>query len=263
MTSGARKSLGRPTSSWSIRRRTVGLVLIVALVICLLAVIAFFRLRAAGPPEPEQQDLLLLTPESVGKVEAAAKAGDIHAQSTLGVAHLRGSEHVPKNVTAAVYWFHRIADRDRAEHDQVVGRMRSLLEERRLTTNREQQRRLELEYLGLVQKKLAFELAFVGLIEVYSGGHGSSYANPALARRYMRQGAAYGFASAQRMLGMAYLFGLLDVPRNTSQGLKLLHAAAAQGDRAAEYLLADWYRWGMVVPANADAARYWFGRTAG
>jgi TPR repeat protein len=225
--------------------------------------LALSRLQAASAPELEPADLLLLTPESVGKVEAAAKAGDLQAQSTLGVAYLRGNGYVSRNVTNAVYWFHRIADRDRAEHDQIVERMQSLLEERRLVINREQQRQHNLEYLGWVQKKLGFEIAFVGLIEVYSGGQGSAYANPALARRYMHQGAAYGFASAQRRLGMAYLFGLLGVPKNTAQGLRLLHLAAAQGDQRAKYVLADWYRWGVAPSRNIDAARYWFGTGAG
>ena len=118
------------------------------------------------------------------------------------------------------------------------------------------QRQLDLEYLGWVQKKLGFEIAFVGLIEVYSGGQGPAYANPALARRYLRQGAAYGFASAQRMLGTAYLFGSLGLPKNTAQGLRLLHLAAAQGDQRAKYVLANWYRWGVAAPKNADAAGY-------
>jgi TPR repeat protein len=62
------------------------------------------------------------------------------------------------------------------------------------------------------------------------------------------------------MLGMAYLFGLLGVPKNASQGLRLLHAAAAQGDHLAEYVLRDWYESRAAVRANADAARYWFDR---
>jgi hypothetical protein len=232
----------------------VGLVLIVVLLISLLAMLAFVRLRAASAPELEPADLLLLTPESLEKVEAAAKAGDIQAQSTLGVVYLRGGDFVPRNVTRALYWFHRIADRDRAEHDQIVDQMQSLLAEQRYVLDPRKQHQLDLEYLSLVQKKLAFEIAFVGLIEVYSGGQGRSYANPALARRYMRQGAAYGCAPAQRMLGLAYLFGPLGVPKNTSQGLRLLHAAAAQGDHAAEYVLREFYDSGVVVPRNVDAA---------
>ena len=45
---------------------------------------------------------------------------------------------------------------------------------------------------------------------------------------------------------MAYLFGLLGVPKNTAQGLRLLHLAAAQGDHAAEYVLADFYELGVA-----------------
>jgi TPR repeat protein len=231
-------------------------VLIVALVIALLVILVFARLRAASAPKVELEDLRLLTPHAVQNVESAAEAGDIKAQGTLGVAYLRGSEHVPRNVTAAVYWFHQIADRDRAEHDRIADRMQSLLEERRHVSGPRRQRKLDLEYLGLVQRKLAFEIAFVGLIEVYSGRQGPAYANPVLARRYMHRGAIFGFASAQRMLGMAKVFGLLGVPKNTAQGLRLLHAAAAQGDHGAEYVLGKWYESRAAVPANADGARY-------
>jgi TPR repeat protein len=262
MTSGNRRWWEKPNFSWFTRRPTIGLVLIVAVPIALLAMLAFFRLLATDAPELEPTDLLLLTPESVEKVETAAKAGDIQAQSTLGIAYLRGSEYVPRKVRAAVYWFHRIADRDRAEHDQIVDQMRSLLEERRHASDPGKQRKLDLEYLGLVEKRLSFELAFVGLIQVYAGGQGSSYANPELARKYLHQGTDYGFASAQRMLGMAYLFGLLGVPKNRAEGMRLLHAAAAQGDHAAEYVLRHLYESRVVVPANADAARYWFGHAA-
>lgn len=172
----------------------------------LLSVVAVLLLGAAWwlarPPTLESVDLLLLTPESVGKVEAAAKAGDIQAQSSLGLAYLRGSEYVPRNVTKSLYWLHQITDRDRAEHDQIVDRMQSLLERRRHASDPRRQRQLDLQYLRLAEEKLAFELAFVALIQVYSGGQGASYANPALARKYLRHGAAYGFASVQRMLGM-------------------------------------------------------------
>jgi TPR repeat protein len=55
---------------------------------------------------------------------------------------------------------------------------------------------------------------------------------------------------------------LLGVPKNRAEGMRLLHAAAAQGDHAAEYVLRHLYESRVVVPANADAARYWFGHAA-
>ena len=86
---------------------------------------------------------------------------------------------------------------------------------------------MDLEYVDLVTRKLAFEGAFVGLIEVYLGDHGTSYANSTLALKYMRLGAAYGFPSAQRMLGIVLQLGLFSVPKNELLATMLLSEAAA------------------------------------
>jgi TPR repeat protein len=192
----------------------------------------------------------------VEKVEAAAKAGDILAQSTLGSACLQGGEQLPKDVTNALYWFQEVANRADREFLTIRPRLKSILEQRQLATNPKKQRKLELEYLDLLAKKLAFEQAYVGLIQIYFGGQGRSYANPALALKCMQQGADYGIAPAQRILGIANLHGLFGVPKNVREGLRLLHAAAAQGDHAAEDLLRDLYASGMTLPTDANAARY-------
>ena len=190
-----------------------------------------------APPALRPNDLLLLEPESVARVETAARAGDIVAQNSLGSAYLDGRGDVTRNVTKAVYWLRKVADRDRAEFDRIPGRMESLLERKPHEFDLRKRRAMDLEYLELFTRKLAFESAFLGLIEVYLGSHGDSYRNTALALKYMRRGANYGFPSAQRMLGIVTQFGLLGVPRDEIQARILLSEAAAHGDRGAQRLL--------------------------
>ena len=192
-----------------------------------------------APPALQPGDLLLLEPESIVRVEAAARAGDILAQSTLGTAYLAGGRYLPKDVTKAVYWLRKVADRDRSELDRIKSRMQFLLEQRRSEVDPQQRRELDLEVLDLIARKLAFESAFLGLIQVYLGGHGASHADVELALKYMRLGADYGFPSAQRIFGIVTQFGLLGVPKNEMQAMMLLSEAAAQGDRIAQRLLID------------------------
>jgi TPR repeat protein len=211
---------------------TVGL-LVLAAVIYLCAQRWFFA------PELQAGDLLLLTPESSGRVEAAATAGDILAQSTLGTTYLDGNAYVPKDVTKGVYWLRKVADRDRSELDRIRSRMQSLLEQRRYEVDPQKRREMDIEYLDLVSKKLALEAAFLGLIQVYVGGHGASHADTEFALKYMRLGANYCFPSSQRIFGVVTAFGLLGVPKNEIAGAILLSEAAAQGDGPAQRLLAD------------------------
>jgi TPR repeat protein len=192
-----------------------------------------------APPALQPNDLLLLEPESIARVEAAATAGDIVAQSTLGSAYLEGRGDVSRNVTKAVYWLRRVADRDRSEFNRIPSRMQSLLEKRPREFDLRKRRTIDLEYLDLVARKLAFELAFLELIDVYVGRHGPSYANAALALKYMRRGANYGFPSAQRILGIVTQYGWLGVPKDKVQATMLLSQAAAQGDRVAQRLLVN------------------------
>ena len=199
----------------------------------------FARWWFFSPPTLQPGDLLLLEPESIVRVEAAARAGDILAQSTLGNAYLDGRGYLAANVTEAVRWLRKVADRDRSEFDRIPRRMQSLLEKRPHEFDLRKRHTMDLEYLDLVARKLAFESAFLGLIEVYLGTHGNSHANTALALKYLQRGATYGFPFAQRMLGIVTQFGLLGVPRDEIQATVLLSEAAAQGDRVAQTLLAN------------------------
>ncbi len=168
----------------------------------------------------------------------SAGAGDILAQSTLGVACLEGSEYIPKNVTKGVYWLRKVADRDRSEFDRVPRQMVSLLEKRQHEFDLRKRNVIEAKYLDLVAEKVAFEVAFLGLIEVYLGEHGATYRNTTLALSYMRRGAIYGLPSAQRMLGIVTRYGLFGVPQNEIASGVLLSEAAENGDRSAQQLLA-------------------------
>ncbi len=186
----------------------------------------------------EPGDLLLLNPESMAKVQAAAEEGDPVAQQALGSAYLQGRSFLQRNVTTAVDWLRKVADRDRSELDRIQGRMRDLVEKRRQEMDPDKQRAIDLDYLDLAYQRRAFERAFLELIQVYTGRHGPTYANAELARKYAQSGAACGLASAQRILGIAYRYGLFGVPRNPFEGTRLLRSAAARGDRFAQWLLA-------------------------
>jgi TPR repeat protein len=211
------------------------------LTLALLGFVAILYLCARSglfaPPTLRPGDLLLLEPESVARVEAAARVGDIVAQSILGSAYLEGRGDVSRNVTKAVYWLQKVADRDRSEFDRIPSRMQSLLDKRAREFDLRERRTIDVEYLDLVARKLAFESAFFGLIEVYLGSHGDSHANTALALKYLRRGASYGFPFAQRMLGIVTQYGLLGVARDEIQATILLNEAAAQGDLVAQRLL--------------------------
>jgi TPR repeat protein len=111
--------------------------------------------------------------------------------------------------------------------------MRYVLEERRHESDPQSQRMLDREYLSLVERKLAYEQALLGLAQVYAGGQGASHANPQLALKYLRLGAAYGFPSSQRVLGLVILSGSLGARRSELEGRRWLYAAAAKGDRVA------------------------------
>ena len=233
---------------------------LIPLFLALLLVLLCAGLWLTRAPHLDPEDYLLLTPDSLVKVEAAAMAGDLSAQSALGAAYLRGGYPVAKNVMKAVYWFERIASRDEREFRAICARMQSIRDQRTVPMTRPGAKRLDLEYLHLVDQKLSFELAFSALFQICSGGEGPTYANPTLALKYLRQGAEYGFPSAQRRLGVAYVFGLLGLPKNRSAGLRLLTEAANHGDHRAEYLLGTLYESGVAVPRNVEAAKYWFGR---
>lgn len=215
----------------------------VLLLIVMLAIVAVLYLCARGwfsaPPALQPGDLLLLEPESIARVEAAARAGDVLAQSTLGNTYLDGNKYLPKDVTKAVYWLRKVADRDHSEFDRIPRRMQSLLEQRRYEFDAQKRREMDLEYLDLAAKKLAYEAAFLGLTQVYLGGHGVALANTERAVHYLRLGADYGFPSAQRILGIVTEYGWLGVPKNEIQATLLLNAAAAQGDRVAQRLLVE------------------------
>jgi len=213
--------------------------LALALVVVIAVLFLFARWHLLAPPTLQPGDLLLLEPESIGRVEAAAKAGDIVAQSTLGSAYLQGRAYLPRNVTKAVYWLRKVADRDRSQFYQIPSRMHLLLQKSQYESDFGKQHAISLEYLDLVAGKLAIESAVLRLIEVYVGRHGSSHANAELALKYMRLGAAYGFPSAQRKLGIVTRFGLFGVPKNELEATILLSEAAAKGDRIAQHLLVD------------------------
>lgn len=201
----------------------------------------FFHARwlLVAPPVLQPEDLLLLERESFVRVEAAAKAGDILAQSTLGAAYLDEHRYLPRDVTKAVYWWRKVADRDQSELDRIESRMQFVLKQRSYEINSPQHRAMDLEYLDLIAKKLAFESAFLGLIQVYLGGQGADHAKPELALKYLRLGADYGFPSVQRTLGIMSQFGLLGVPKDEVQATRLLSEAAAQGDPIAQRLLSQ------------------------
>jgi TPR repeat protein len=159
------------------------------------------------------------------------------AQSTLGTAYLNEGKYLPRDVTKAIYWLRKVADRDRSEFDRIKSRMQFLLEQRRYEIDPQQQRAMDLEYLDLVAKKLAFETAFLGLIQVYLGGQGDFHANPELALKYLRLGADYGFPSVERTFGIVKQYGLFGIPKDEEHATMLLSQAAAQGDPIAQRLL--------------------------
>jgi TPR repeat protein len=231
----------KPQTSFSLARFRRNPFRFALLTLGLLVFVALLYLCARSwlfaPPTLRPNDLLLLEPESIARVEAAARAGDIVAQSSLGSAYLDGRGDVSENVTKAVYWLRKVADRDRSEFDRIPGRMESLLERKPHEFDLRKRRAMDLEYLELFTKKLAFESDFLGLIEVYLGSNGDSHANTTLALKYLRRGANFGFPSAQRMLGIVTQLGLLGVPRDETQATILLSEAAAQGDRVAQKLL--------------------------
>lgn len=103
-------------------------------------------------PQLQAEDLLLSAPDALARVEAAAEAGDISAQSTLGTANLL-AEHVPKNVTKAVYWFEKVVSQDLQEYKTIRARMQIILEQQKRAKDQQQARRLELEYLDLALKE--------------------------------------------------------------------------------------------------------------
>lgn len=227
------RSPGRTCLSRAVVRVPAFTVGIAAAGLVLLILLAWLSTRVPGVA-PE--DLLLLEPSSVAKVEAAAAGGNLRAQATLGTAYLLGREVVEKNVTKAVYWLRKVADRDAKEFDRMDSRMLAVYDERRRETSPRKQRELDLEYLDLVLTKLAYEQAFIGLASVYAGAYGAGYADSADALKYLRRGAACGFPSAQRILGLVHLYGWLGVPRDELVGRRWLLVAAVGGDPVA----VDW-----------------------
>ncbi len=207
--------------------------LLVSAVIVLFCARWFFF----APPTLQPGDLLLLEPESIARVEAAAKAGDILAQTALGSAYLHGRTNLPKNVTEAVYWLRKVADRDHSQFEGISKRMQSLLEKSEDQRDLRKRSAMALDYLDLAARRLAFEAAILSLIEIYMGQHGISHVNAELAVRYMRLGATYGMPAAQRALGIVTRFGLLGVPKNEVAGTILLTEAAAKGDQVARKVL--------------------------
>lgn len=159
------------------------------------------------------------------------------AQSTLGGAYLDEGKYLPRDVTKAIYWLRKVADRDRSELDRINRRMEFLLEKRRDELDPQERRKLDIQYIDLIATKLAFESAILGLVQVYLGGQGDFHANPELALKYLRLGADYGFPSVQRIFGIVAQLGLFGVPKDEVQGTMLLSKAAALGDPIARALV--------------------------
>ena len=161
------------------------ILLIVGLLVFVALLLLCGRWLLFAPPALQPGDLLLLEPESIVRVETAAKAGDIVAQSILGSAYLHGKGDLPKDMTKAVYWLRKVADRDPSQFDRISSRMDSLLEKRRQGLEPRERLKIDLEYLDLVAKELAFESAILGLIDVYLGRDGTPYSDARLAVKYM------------------------------------------------------------------------------
>ena len=137
-----------------------------------------------APPTLQPGDLLLLEPESIARVEAVAKAGDILAQSALGSAYLHARANLPKDVPKATYWLRQVADRDRSQFEDISNRMQLLLEKSEHELDVRKRSTITLDYLDLAAKRLAFEVAMLSLVEIYIGRHGVSQANAELAVKY-------------------------------------------------------------------------------
>lgn len=134
-------------------------------VLLFLVVHRLFLLR----PDLRPADLSLPNPTSIARVQAAAKAGNVVAQNALVFGYLRGKSDLPEDVTKAVYWLRKVADRDASELQRIQGRMRYQQGMRHYELDPTTRRAMDKEYLALTRKELAFESAFLGLIDVYLG----------------------------------------------------------------------------------------------
>lgn len=129
--------------------------LTLGLLVLMVLLFLIVRWWSISPPPLQPGDLLLLEPESIVRVEAAAQAGDILAQSTLGNAYLDGRGYLAANVTEAVYWLRKVAGRDRSDFDRIPRRMESLLEKRPQESDLRKRHAMDLEFLDLVSPSVA------------------------------------------------------------------------------------------------------------
>lgn len=91
---------------------------------------------------------------------------------------------------------------------------------------------------------------------LYVEGHGVSQ-NTTEGIKWLKTAAAQGDPNAHLVLGVIYLRDLPNSPRNDVLGAQWMQSSAYLGDPRAQDILAGLYAKGEGVPKNLDMAKYW------
>lgn len=205
--------------------------------------------------------------EDVAALEEAARAGDAAAAYRLGLVHLHGLAGVRRSPTAAARYFRQGADAAHAGSQRMLGELhlagtgvprRPEEGARLLRVAAEQGDPLAAHDLAALlaegellpadpaeaarwcelAAKQGVPAAQYDLGLMHFRGQGVPQ-NGFVAMRWLREAARNGHAEAQLALGRLYLSGYETVGQDVTEAERWLHAAAAQGNRAAAGLLKE------------------------
>lgn len=184
--------------------------------------------------------------------EKAAAAGDSEAQYRVGSLYQHGNV-AASDMNQAVEWYRKAADQGHAGAQLVMGTLY-------LVGNGVPHD--EMQAVDWFRKAAAqnFGPAFNFLAGMTRDGRGGIVADPAEARRLLRQGAALNDLSSQFHLGAELV--TTGTPQEQADGVAWLRKAAALGLPQIQSMLGLAYRDGVGVPRDYVQARAWLTKAA-
>ncbi|KAF2083930.1 HCP-like protein [Saccharata proteae CBS 121410] len=158
----------------------------------------------------------------------AASLGDVAAMYKMGMILLKGLLNQQKNMSEAITWLKRAADRADEENPHALHELGLLYEAK--TTNRDNDKVVKDEQYAL---------------------------------SLFMQAAKLGYKFSQFRLGEAYEYGLLGCPVSARESIMWYTRAAAQGEHQSELALSGWYLTGSEgILEQSDTEAYLWARKA-
>jgi hypothetical protein len=189
-----------------------------------------------------------------------ANAGDVVAQSHLGLRYQCGDNGVNQDNSKAIYWFEQAAKQDNADAYIFLARIYSDLDFEGFDQNKSNS---YYKKAAELYKKMAEDgdmYAQGMLANLYSDGNGVDEDQEAAAFWYERA-AEQGEEFAQFKIGSCYENGD-GVEQNYETAVKWYKLSAEQGNSDAQFSLGLCYKNGNGIEKDLEKAKYWLTQSA-